>query len=399
MIRIKDIQERLKSVVGWEQSYNPQTEIDPTLTVTESGLVYQGAHPLLTLDNVRAIMPDDYEMKYPAWDEDTEYIEGDKIRNNETVFVAKEDVVGTEPIPGDMDISAPWIEYSLLSDYLEQETMKGIATTIQKFIREATLALRTKDVLLKENFYKAIKATKELPQTTGKSGFFIRSTRSAGVTTKVNRVSLQFSQPGTITLHVARDLEDAPERSIELEYTNTQGRAQWFNLDDLYLPGDGDWVLYYDHGANDIDMRALIGDSVGLEATAHLCGGKKFLDVTPIHQDQQSAGLNASVTIACDLTDLIIEQRGMFATVIQMQVATNLLRTMAMNPHAKINRNQSNVSKMDILYELDGNTQGYHKGGLGLELSNAYKALTLDVTGLDSYCLPCKRKGVRYVLA
>ena len=89
----------------------------------------------------------------------------------------------------------------------------------------------------------------------------------------------------------------------------------------------------------------------------------------------------------------------MFATVLQLQVAEVLLRTMALNPNVKINRHQSNVSRMDILYEIDGNTQGERPGGLGHDLKKAYEALKLDVTGLDAYCLPCRRKGVRYGVA
>ena len=67
MIRIKEIINELKNVVGWEQSYNPETFIDERLTKTESGLYFQGAHPLLTLDNMRSIMPDDWGLQYPEW--------------------------------------------------------------------------------------------------------------------------------------------------------------------------------------------------------------------------------------------------------------------------------------------------------------------------------------------
>ena len=60
MIRIKDIQEELKGLVGWEQSVDDRKEIDVDLTDSESGLYFQGAHPLLTLANIEAIMPAGY---------------------------------------------------------------------------------------------------------------------------------------------------------------------------------------------------------------------------------------------------------------------------------------------------------------------------------------------------
>ena len=106
-------------------------------------------------------------------------------------------------------------------------------------------------------------------------------------------------------------------------------------------------------------------------------------------------GLNCEITVGCDLTDFIIEQRSIFQTVIQRQVAAIALRTLAMNPNVRVNRNQSNASKMDILYELDGNVEG-RPGGLGYDLKKAYEALRLDTQGIDRICLSCNNHGVKY---
>ena len=92
---------------------------------------------------------------------------------------------------------------------------------------------------------------------------------------------------------------------------------------------------------------------------------------------------------------MIVSQKHLFQTALQLQVAAIALRTMAMNPNVNINRNQSNVSRMDVLYELDGNTGG-RAGGIGYELSRAYKAIELDTKGLDRICLACNKRGVRY---
>jgi hypothetical protein len=69
---------------------------------------------------------------------------------------------------------------------------------------------------------------------------------------------------------------------------------------------------------------------------------------------------------------------------------------MAMNPDVRVNRNQSNASKMDILYELDGNTNSQRPNGLGYELKKAYEALSLDTSGIDRICLTCNNGGVKY---
>ena len=68
-----------------------------------------------------------------------------------------------------------------------------------------------------------------------------------------------------------------------------------------------------------------------------------------------------------------------------------------MNPNVRVNRNQSNVTRLDILYELDGNTNGIRANGLGNDLKKAFEALSIDTKGLDRVCLTCNNKGVRYL--
>ena len=106
-------------------------------------------------------------------------------------------------------------------------------------------------------------------------------------------------------------------------------------------------------------------------------------------------GMNVEISVGCDLTDFIISQRQIFATVIQKQVAANVLRTIAMNPDVRVNRNQVNVTRDELLYELDGAPTG-RASGLGYELKQAYAALSIDTRGLDRICLQCNNHGVKY---
>ena len=114
-----------------------------------------------------------------------------------------------------------------------------------------------------------------------------------------------------------------------------------------------------------------------------------------MYTNTQNYGLNCEITVGCDLTDFIIKERQIFQTVIQRQVAAIMLRTLAMNPDVKVNRNQVNASRMEILYELDGNVEG-RPSGLGYDLKKAYEALRLDTQGIDRICLTCNNHGVKY---
>lgn len=66
-----------------------------------------------------------------------------------------------------------------------------------------------------------------------------------------------------------------------------------------------------------------------------------------------------------------------------------------MNPDIRVNRHQVNVTRDQILYEVDGIAQG-RPSGLAYELAQAYKALAIDTQGLDRVCLCENNHGVKY---
>jgi hypothetical protein len=114
-----------------------------------------------------------------------------------------------------------------------------------------------------------------------------------------------------------------------------------------------------------------------------------------VYTNTVNYGMNVEVSVYCDLTDFIIRERQMFATVLQKEMAARVIRMLAFNPDVRVNRNQSNASQFDLLYETDGNPQG-RESGLGKELREAYDALDLDTRGIDRICMTCRPVGVRY---
>ena len=434
MIRLKELQTALLPVVGWQQDYNPQKQIDNALCQSESGLTYQGAHPLVTLENIRNIMPDDYLYQYPEWNAISNYVKGAKVRNDGVVWIAKEPNTGVTPESGNV-----WERYDMVSDFIRQLTVNGINTAVQMFIQEKQLQQETRNLLERRTFFDGAARMAATIDPTGKIvGFEIVPVRAMGVTTKIERIGLQMvGATGTVKLYLFQSSQIAPMREIELTFTNTNGGFQWFTpAEPIYLPyipgvdGDGNdaggaWFLCYNQNELPAGMRALnVSKDWSVEPCQTCLGGSidswkqmtKYLQVSPfgIHAPADFAeypemfdigqigytntmnyGLNVEISVGCDLTDFIISQRGIFATVLQKQVAAYVLRTIAMNPDVRVNRNQVNATRDEILYELDGNPTG-RASGLGYELKQAYKALSLDTRGLDRICLQCNNHGVKY---
>lgn len=438
MYRIKEIQDALLHVCGWEQSYNPKEAIDSDLTRSESGLMFQGAHPLLTLDTMRAIMPDDWGCQYPEWNSRETYSAGTIVQydlngNDDELYWESIRDNNTNEIPGESVLF--WKPYNILSDFLERVTRNGIATAIQTFTQIKQLDKETRNLLERRTFFDGAGRIRATLQNTHKLvGFEIVPVRALGVTAKIEKIGLQMTGgTGIVKMYLFHSSQIDPIKTFDLDFQVKNGGFQWFTLEDCFLPyiskdnnSGGSWFLCYNQDELPQGMEAI---NVSKDWSREPCGTcnigsvevwrelTKYLQVTPfmynapetfaeypelwdiaytMYTNTQNYGLNCEITIGCDLTDFIISQRQIFQDVIQKQVAVIALRALAMNPNVRVNRYQSNATRTDILYELDGNTSGVRPGGLGYQLKKAYEALKLDTQGLDRVCLSCNNRGVRY---
>ena len=438
MYRIKEIQDALLHVCGWEQSYNPKEAIDSDLTRSESGLMFQGAHPLLTLDTMRAIMPDDWGYQYPEWNSRETYSAGTIVQydlngNDDELYWESIRDNNTNEIPGESVLF--WKPYNILSDFLERVTRNGIATAIQTFTQIKQLDKETRNLLERRTFFDGAGRIRATLQNTHKLvGFEIVPVRALGVPAKIEKIGLQMTGgTGIVKMYLFHSSQIDPIKTFDLDFQVKNGGFQWFTLEDCFLPyiskdnnSGGSWFLCYNQDELPQGMEAI---NVSKDWSREPCGTcnigsvevwrelTKYLQVTPfmynapetfaeypelwdiaytMYTNTQNYGLNCEITVGCDLTDFIISQRQIFQDVIQKQVAVIALRALAMNPNVRVNRYQSNATRTDILYELDGNTSGVRPGGLGYQLKKAYEALKLDTQGLDRVCLSCNNRGVRY---
>lgn len=442
MYRIKDIQKALLHLVGWRQAINPANDIGDEMTQSESGLYFQSAHPLCTLDNIKEIMPEEYLMKYPEWNLVTAYEAGQKVKINGFIWIARFDSLGEEPKFSDFngdysgDFGDPyWKPYNLLADYLEMLTTDGIVSAIQKFLRMKNLVKETKNLLENRTFFEGSGRIVNMVTPSSKIvGFEITPVRSMGVTSKIEKIGLQMAgATGEVRVYLFHSSKKDPVKVMDLNFTVQNGGFQWFSIKDLFLPYTGEnispggsWYLCYDQNALPSGMYAV---TFTKNWSTEPCGGcnmgnldqwrelMKYVEVSPfmlpapstfatfpeiwdkddmIYTVTQNYGMNVEVTVGCDLTDFIISQRLMFQDLIQKEVAAVALRTIALNPDVRVNRNQVNASREEILYELDGNTSGVKPGGLGFQIDQTIKSLRLDTQKIDKICLTCNNGGISF---
>ena len=450
MIRIEDIKLALAHLVGWQQAIIPSEQIAEDLTETESGLYFQGAHPLLTLKNLESIMPEMDVSHFPEWYRYKFYHAGAVVRHNGDLFEAKVNNIGQEPRRADFNddfnkdythtegspAGSPgyWQLYNPMSVWLQRLQDEAIVGMVQRFLMEKSLLKESKQLLERRTFFDgAGRLSNTVRNGQRLVGFEITPAYSMGVTAKVQRIGLQMTgATGTVRVYLFHSSQVEPIQVADLEFTKTNGGFQWFEMKDWFMPyiseandSGGVWYLVYDQAALPEGMEAV---NVAKDWSRDPCGTcnigsleawrqlTKFLQISPfrvksletfaeypemwdiaqnVYTNTQNYGLNVEVSVYCDLTDFIIRERQMFATVLQKEMAARVIRMLAFNPSVRVNRNQSNASQFDLLYEVDGNPQG-RASGLGKELNDAYAALDIDTRGIDRLCLTCRPVGVRY---
>ena len=443
MVRVNDIQDKLLHLIGWEQNYDASDlKISDTLTVSESGLYFQQIHPLLTLQNIACIAPEFKNMTFEEYSTKKSYSKGSVVKYDEKLYKALQKALNKQP-----DIESEyWVEANPFSEWLESKTKASIQKAIARYCNEK----------IAQGTYKTLCENRTLFDGTGRIvdvvknrknlvGFEIVPVRAKGVTTKINKIGLQFTEPGEYTLYLMHSSMDAPVKIIKLNKIR-KNSIEWFSLNDVYLPyqsedndAGGSWYLCYFQSELPEGSQAIRKDKDWSKEPCNSCSRReylawmawsKYIEVHPFFVNEElveavnfnddfnddfekqalhlwdvennqytydnNYGLNLELTISCDITDFIIEQRMLFQDVIAKQVAVDMLREFAYNANVRTNRHSINASRLDILYEIDGDSSSMKKSGLSYQLDMAFKAIKLSTEGIDRVCLPCKNNGIKY---
>lgn len=439
MVRANDIQDKLLHLIGWEQNYDTSDlKISDALTVSESGLYFQQIHPLLTLQNMACIAPDFKNIAFEEYNTEKPYSKGNIVKYDEKLYKALQKALNKQP-----DIESEyWVETNPFSEWLENKTKASIQKAITRYCNEK----------IAQGTYKTLCENRTLFDGTGRLvdvvknrknlvGFEIIPVRAKGVTTKINKIGLQFTEPGEYTLYLMHSSMDAPVKIIKLNKIR-KNSIEWFSLSDVYLPyqsedndAGGSWYLCYFQSELPEGSQAIKKDKDWSKEPCNSCSRReylawmawsKYIEVHPFFVNEElveainfnddfekqtlhlwdvennqytynnNYGLNLEITISCDITNFIIEQRMLFQDIIAKQVAVDMLREFAYNANVRTNRHSINASRPDILYEIDGDSSSMKKSGLSYQLDMAFKAIKLSTEGIDRVCLPCKNNGIKY---
>lgn len=433
MVRIQEIQEGLLHLIGWRQSYDANDgAISEALTRSESGLYYQDAHPLLTLQNLQSIAPDFSNISYPVHLTEEIYAKGVVVTDSDKHYKS------LKAVPENIQITDAeyWIETNPFSEWLETKTKACITKAISCYVNEKVAKGTYKTLCEKKTLFDGTgRIYDTIKNKNNLVGFEIVPIRAKGVTTKINRIGLQFSEPGDYTILVMHS--SLMEPYYQETFTKRVGNnIEWFTpSQELYLPYEtdeidagGSWYICYVQSQLPTGSQAIRKSRDWSKGPCNECSRheyetwriwSKYIEVHPFYVNEElvpvvdeqvqlwdvennlydystNYGLNLDITVACDMTDFIIEQRQMFTDYLSKSLAIDFLREFAYNPNVRTNRHSINASRPDILYEIDGDSSSMKKSGLSYQLELASKAIQVSTEGIDRVCLPCVNHGIKY---
>lgn len=424
MYKIDSIETGFLHLIGVKQYHDPQIlTIADSLLESESGLFLQQSHPLMTLDNIYSVAPDFDNIAYDTWNdpESVLYRQYDRVTYDDVNYRALRDNQDKQP-----DISPDdWERFNEFDEWLENNIKNSIGNTIRKFLNEKKVIKTARSIFENKALFNGAGSLTDLITNSGNwVGFELVPKRYNGISIDIKRVGFQSSKAETFNLYLFHSSKNGYVKKQEITISEAKS-FEWVNLSEWYLPyiddnnAGGSWYVVYNQ--NELSGKAI---NTVRDWSQKPCNCSRanlnlynlwseFLTITPfkagfvdeniwdiennIYLTETNFGLNLELSVYCDYTKTLVDQRDLFKDIIFYGLAMDFLRIMAYNPNANIDRHVRNAlpSAERILYEIDGDSRG-REGGLKKDFRLAMDAIKLDFEGLSKYCFPCRKTGVKY---
>ena len=465
MYRIKEIIQAFKKRIclfrPYEYSGYLADQVSPSLLRKDMPISLCNLHPLLTMDNINAVAPD-FESggyKYDNYSAVKEYFYGDVVSykfddeagiEQELILKALSDKPGVIFTGGDFSgdynydfsgngthrIASGWTKTTPFSEWIDAKIDGSIRRMVHNFI--STKLVKGETRLMCEHKCLFEGAGRFVDREKNKNnlvGFEINSTRSRGVTTKIEKIGLQFTKKGLYKLYLMHSSCIDPIRTITLE-KKSDSSFEWFEVENLYLPYSSDnispggsWYLCYDQSELPEGSEAIIKNKDWSKEPCNSCSRSeyiswkawsKYLEIHPLSVNKENIsknaggepqmwdpfynlynyasnyGINLEVSVDCDITEVLVQNASAFDEVLGLQIVVDWLSEFMYNANARTNRNIMNASKTDIILALEGDKSQVSTQNLMTRLERAYKSVNVAFDNMDRVCMACTNNGIKY---
>lgn len=422
MLNVAEIKKEFTGLIGFSDDMSAHTQVlSSNLKQSSSGVYFQDAHPLVTLQALEEIAPRDLKLlRFPEV-EDIAYAKGSIVRNGTELYIA---LVDTTYDSATTRFTVDWEEITLFSIWLASKVEASISKVVQTVLATSAVNLDARNILAEAPLLTGAGYIKDIILNNNNLvGVIIEQKAVKGVSLKINRIGFQSTNTGAIPLYIYHSSATTPVKTITLT-KNTANSFEWSAQNDLILSSysygpSGYWIIAYNQNdLQNIDSQA-IKMPVNLNQACATCRQApilgRFIDVVAfsvdnstfdgklwdqnnnIYHTDTNFGLNLDMSIVCDFTEIFTGHKNEFVNLIKLQFAVDMLREYIYNANARVNRTAAIASRADVVYALDGDSSKFsRRSGLAYDLEKAYNAFMINTKGFNTRCLPCSRQGVKY---
>lgn len=422
MLNVAEIKKEFTGLIGFSDDMSAHTQVlSSNLKQSSSGVYFQDAHPLVTLQALEEIAPRDLKLlRFPEV-ENIAYAKGSIVRNGTELYIALVDTTYNSATTG---FTVDWEETTLFSIWLTSKVEASVSKVVQTVLATSAVNLDARNILAEAPLLTGAGYIKDIILNNNNLvGVIIEQKAVKGVSLKINRIGFQSTNTGTIPLYIYHSSSAIPVKTITLT-KNTTNSFEWSAQNDLVLSNysygpSGYWIIAYNQNdLQNIDSQA-IKMPVNLNQACATCRQAptlgRFIDVVAfsvdnstfdgklwdqnnnIYHTDTNFGLNLDISIVCDFTEIFTGHKNEFVNLIKLQFAVDMLREYIYNANARVNRTAAIASRADVVYALDGDSSKFsRRSGLAYDLEKAYNAFMINTKGFNTRCLPCSRQGVKY---
>jgi len=426
MYDIEKIQDCLFSLIGWKNTLNTcEPVLGPALNQSSSGQFYNRTHALLRLDSLQAIAPSENDYNYPAYNGGTVYSADEIVKLDGLLYQSLVD-----SNQGNTPSTSPafWQQLYPFSEWLEEQTKESINDLFNSVLVRKKINQQSKGSLADSTLFQQGRRYQTEVNKNRFVGFKLELNNYKNIRLTIDKIGLRFTDSVTdLPIYLYHTSLSEPISITNL--STTKGKDfEWSVLetpivinywDDLVNTGGWYYLGYYEEdlpvGISSINdqydpIRGVCGTCPGLRRqrinweryrpylraySTAIPNGNLNIDrslwdygIDNVLRDK-TFGLNISFKIECDITDIICKNANIFTNALIRQVQRDMANYMLNN-----NRTDelSNRLRKQALLEL--NEDG---GQLELKLADEVRAISLDLSDLDTPCLPKQDfKGVRH---
>jgi len=422
MLNVAEIKKEFTGLIGFSDDMSAHTQVlSSNLKQSSSGVYFQDAHPLVTLQALEEIAPRDLKLlRFPEV-EDTAYAKGSIVRNGTELYIALADTTYNSATTR---FTVDWEETTLFSIWLTSKVEASVSKVVQTVLATSAVNLDARNILAEAPLLTGAGYIKDIILNNNNLvGVIIEQKAVKGVSLKINRIGFQSTNTGAMPLYIYHSSSATPVKTITLT-KNTANSFEWSAQNDLVLSNysygpSGYWIIVYNQNdlqninSQAIKMPVNLNQACATCRQASILG--RFIDVVAfsvdnstfdgklwdqnnnIYHTDTNFGLNLDISVVCDFTEIFTSHKNEFVNLIKLQFAVDMLREYIYNVNARVNRTAAIASRADVVYALDGDSSKFsRRSGLSYDLEKAYNAFMINTKGFNTRCLPCSRQGVKY---